>query len=167
MQGHHAHAMPTAPRPLPWLSAGRYLLLPRRRPKHRRPTPVRGRWHRRVLAYRDVTFETAAAPAGPEAQCLLLVHIRQVVGQVTFRVCETCSAGLITGVAVDERFRSSGLGTRALSHLRSRYPDVSWHTTLQERATRDLFRRMRIPTTATGPACPHTDAHREGLQLKS
>jgi hypothetical protein len=117
-----------------------------------------------VLAYRDVTFETAAAPVGPGAQCLLLVHIRQVVGEVTYRVCGTCSTGLITAVTVDERFRSSGLGTRALSHLRSRYPDVSWHTTLQERATRDLFRRMRVPTTATGAACAHTDADREGLR---
>ncbi|WP_234323832.1 GNAT family N-acetyltransferase [Streptomyces sp. NRRL F-2580] len=89
-------------------------------------------------------------------ECLLLVHIRKVVGQVHYRICPECAEGVITGVALEERFRDTGLGTRALSHLSSRHPGVSWRSTLNLRATRDLLRRMRVPTTSTAGLCPHT-----------
>ncbi|GGU01449.1 hypothetical protein GCM10010272_53090 [Streptomyces lateritius] len=92
---------------------------------------------------------------GPGEECLLLVHIRQIVGRVHYRMCPECAQGVITAVAIDERFHSTGLGTRALSHLRSRHPGIAWHSTLSRRATRDLLRRMRIPTI-TSPPCPHT-----------
>ncbi|MEU6622018.1 N-acetyltransferase [Streptomyces litmocidini] len=87
--------------------------------------------------------------------CLLLVHVRKVVGRVTYRTCEPCAEGVITEVVLDELFFGSGLGTRALAHLRSRHPDVRWRTTLDDRLTRDLLRRMRVrPVRDTG-LCPH------------
>ncbi|MEU1447602.1 N-acetyltransferase [Streptomyces mirabilis] len=85
----------------------------------------------------------------------MLVHIRKVVGRVTYRACEECAEGVITDVVLDEPFRDCGLGTRALSHLRSQHPGVTWHTTLEKRLTRDLLPRMRIPKTAVGGTCSH------------
>ncbi|MFF4170875.1 hypothetical protein [Streptomyces sp. NPDC001744] len=118
------------------------------------------RLRRRFLAYGAIEFLSTHIPdgSGPGEECLLLVHIRKVVGRVHYRMCAECSQGVITAVTVEERFRTSGLGTRALSHLRSRHPGVAWRSTLTVRATRDLLRRMRIPTTAPGALCPHADA---------
>ncbi|MFM9499575.1 N-acetyltransferase [Streptomyces galilaeus] len=96
---------------------------------------------------------SALESAGEE--CLLLVHIRKVVGRVTYRACDECAEGVITEVVLDEPFRDCGLGTRALSHLRSQHPGVTWHTTLDKRLTRDLLRRMRIPRAAVGGNCSH------------
>jgi hypothetical protein len=62
---------------------------------------------------------------------------------------------MITEVVLDEPFRDSGLGTRALSHLRSHHPGVTWRTTLDNRLTRDLLRRTRIPRVAEGGYCSH------------
>lgn len=93
---------------------------------------------------------------GPGEECLLLVHIRQVVGQVHYRICTDCAQGVITAIAIDERFHSTGLGTRALSHLRSRHPGLAWRSTLNLRTTRDLLRRMRIPTITADTHCTHT-----------
>lgn len=95
---------------------------------------------------------------GAEEECLLLVHIRKVVGRVTYRACDECAEGVITGVVIDEPFRDCGLGTRALSHLRSRHPGVAWRTTLETRLTRGLLRRMRIPRTAEEGSCSHLRA---------
>ncbi|MBT2530389.1 N-acetyltransferase [Streptomyces sp. ISL-99] len=95
------------------------------------------------------------APEGAGQDCLLLVHIRKVVGRVTYQACGQCAEGVITDVVLDEPFRDSGLGTRALSHLRSRYPGVTWRTTLDRRLTRDLLRRMRVPEASAGGNCPH------------
>ncbi|MFI8233945.1 GNAT family N-acetyltransferase [Streptomyces sp. NPDC085900] len=116
-----------------------------------------GRLRRRVLAYRAIHFLSTHIPddPGPGEECLLLVHTRQVVGQVRYRICTDCAQGVITAVVIDERFRSTGLGTRALSHLRSRHPGLTWRSTLHKRATRDLLRRMRIPTTTSATPCPH------------
>ncbi|WP_432021082.1 N-acetyltransferase [Streptomyces sp. 1222.5] len=83
------------------------------------------------------------------------MHTRQVVGQVRYRICTDCAHGVITAVVIDERFHSTGLGTRALSHLRSRHPGLTWCSTLSKRTTRDLLRRMRIPTTTSVRPCPH------------
>jgi hypothetical protein len=85
----------------------------------------------------------------------LLVHIRKVVGRVTYRACDDCAEGLITDLVLDEPFRDCGLGTRALSHLRSQHPGVTWRTTLDNRLTCDLLRRMRIPKVAEGRYCSH------------
>ncbi|WP_371237979.1 N-acetyltransferase [Streptomyces pimonensis] len=95
------------------------------------------------------------APGAAGEECLLLVHIRRVVGQVTYRTCEECAEGVITGVIIDASFRDSGLGTRALSHLRSRYPGVTWRATDGHRLTRDLLHRMRIPRAAADDHCSH------------
>ncbi|MGV9567921.1 GNAT family N-acetyltransferase [Streptomyces sp. NPDC003480] len=116
-----------------------------------------GRLRRRVLAYRAIDFLSTHIPddPGPGDECLLLVHTRQVVGQVRYRICTDCDQGVITAVVIDERFRSTGLGTRALSHLRSRHPGLTWRSTLSKRTTRDLLRRMRIPTTTSATPCPH------------
>lgn len=116
-----------------------------------------GRLRRRVLAYRAIDFLSTHIPDGPGPgdECLLLVHTRQVVGQVRYRICTDCAQGVITTVAIDERFHGTGLGTRALSHLRSRHPGLTWRSTLRKRTTRDLLRRMRIPATSSATWCPH------------
>ncbi|MEU0038361.1 GNAT family N-acetyltransferase [Streptomyces sp. NPDC006333] len=123
--------------------------------RHRRPARRGGRWHRRLLAYRGIELLPSPSPEDAREECLLLVHIRKVVGRVTYRTCDECAEGVITDVVLDEPFRDCGLGTRALSHLRSQHPDVNWHTTLDSRLTRDLLRRMRISTTAAGGTCSH------------
>ncbi|MEU6277769.1 hypothetical protein ABZ871_36045 [Streptomyces populi] len=112
---------------------------------------------RRLLAYRAIDFLSTHIPdtSGPGEECLLLVHIRQVVGQVHYRLCTDCAQGVITAVVIDERFHSTGLGTRALSHLRSRHPGLAWRSTLRKRTTRDLLHRMRIPAAASAAPCPH------------
>lgn len=128
--------------------------------KHSRRGRITGRFRRRILAYRAIEFLSTHIPdgpgSGPGEECLLLVHIRQVVGQVHYRMCADCARGVITAVAIDRRFHSTGLGTRALSHLRSRHPGIAWRSTLSMRTTRDLLRRMRIPATTSDAPCPHT-----------
>ncbi|MFI5721488.1 hypothetical protein [Streptomyces cyaneofuscatus] len=117
-----------------------------------------GRLWRRLLVYRSIEFLPSRVPGGtrPDEACLLLVHIRKVVGQVRYQLCDRCDQGVITDVALEERFRSTGLGIRALSHLRSRHPGVRWRSTLKLRATRDLLRRMSIPATGAAGSCPHS-----------
>ncbi|MGW6875928.1 hypothetical protein ACWGF3_15220 [Streptomyces xanthophaeus] len=152
MHGQHARPTgtlfgPTAQTALPAPAAA----------KHSRRGRITGRLRRRILAYRAIDFLSTHIPdhSGPGEECLLLVHIRQVVGQVHYRICTDCAEGVITGIAIDERFHSTGLGTRALSHLRSRHPGLAWRSTLNMRTTRDLLRRMRIPTTTAPTPCPH------------
>ncbi|MFC9005678.1 GNAT family N-acetyltransferase [Streptomyces microflavus] len=127
-----------------------------------------GRLRRRLLAYRSIEFLSSRIPGGPgpDAECLLLVHMRKVVGQVSYRLCDHCDQGVITDVALEERFRSAGLGTRALSHLRSRHPGVRWRSTLNLRATRDLLRRMSIPATVTAGLCPHLGDRAPGAGVR-
>ncbi|MFJ4778067.1 hypothetical protein [Streptomyces sp. NPDC088762] len=112
---------------------------------------------RRLLAYREVEFLSTRIPGdpGPGEECLLLVHIRKIVGRVHYRICLDCADAVITGIVIEERFLSTGLGTRALSHLRSRHPGISWRSTLSLRMTRDLLRRMRIPVMTADERCPH------------
>ncbi|WP_327260979.1 hypothetical protein OG444_05140 [Streptomyces sp. NBC_01232] len=109
------------------------------------------------LAYRAIEFLSGHIPdpSGPGEECLLLVHIRQVVGQVRYRICPDCARGVIAAVIIDERFHSTGLGTRALSHLRSRHPTTAWRSTATRRTARDLLRRMRIPAITSGTGCDH------------
>lgn len=127
----------------------------RRRPRHSRPDRRRGKLHRRLLAYRDVEIFHSPAPASERAQSLLLVYIRRVVGEVTYEVCERCGSGVITQVHVATPLQDSGLGTRAVSHLRACYPDVAWHSCLTQRMTRDLAHRMRLPHGRADLSCPH------------
>ncbi|MER5726900.1 hypothetical protein ABT084_00865 [Streptomyces sp. NPDC002138] len=93
---------------------------------------------------------------GPGKECLLLVHVRKVVGQVQYRICSDCAEAVITDIHIDDHFLTTGLGTRALSHLRSRHPDMTWRSTLSLRTPRDLLRRMRILPMAADRQCPHT-----------
>ncbi|MFF7176947.1 hypothetical protein [Streptomyces sp. NPDC008121] len=126
--------------------------------RHGRRGTARGRLRRRLLAYRAVEFLSSHLPGdpGPGEECLLLVHGRRVIGQVHYRICANCAAGVVTALDIDRPFHSTGLGTRALSHLRSRHPDVTWRSTLTVRTTRDLLRRMRIPVTAPDDSgCHH------------
>lgn len=128
------------------------------RARHGRRAGFGRRLRRRIVAYRDIEFCTPQVPAdaaGPEEDCLLLVHVRKVVGQIHYRVCATCDEGVITGIDIDAHLHPTGLGTRALSHLRSCHPGVAWRSTLTLRTTRDLLRRMSIPTTAQGTRCVH------------
>ncbi|MFI0908331.1 N-acetyltransferase [Streptomyces sioyaensis] len=95
------------------------------------------------------------APTSERAQSLLLVYIRRVVGEVTYEVCEHCASGVITQVDVATPLQDSGLGTRAVAHLRACYPDVTWRSCLAQRMTRDLAPRMRLPNDGAGLSCPH------------
>lgn len=125
--------------------------------KHGRRGGFARRLRRRILAYRAIEFCSTRVPgatAGPEEDCLLLVHVRKVVGEIHYRTCTACGEGVITGVAIDELLLSTGLGTRALSHLRSRHPGLSWRSTLTLRTTRDLLRRMRVPVGGDA-VCAH------------
>jgi hypothetical protein len=151
MQGNQTYAMSNA-HGRPGLGAGAQR---RAEGRHRRSGRRGGRWHRRLLAYRGIEMLPSPAPEGAGKECLLLAHVRKVVGRVTCRACSECAEGVITDVVLDEPFRDSGLGTRALSHLHSQYPGVTWRTTLDARLTRDLLRRMRIPKAAGGVNCFH------------
>ncbi|MFF3089871.1 hypothetical protein ACFVRB_33235 [Streptomyces nojiriensis] len=126
--------------------------------KHSRRSRISGRLRRRILVYRAIDFLSARIPdaSGPGEECLLLVHIRQVVGQVRYRICPNCARGVITAVIIDERFHGAGLGARALSHLRSRHPTTAWRSTVTRRTARDLLRRMRFPTITYDTSCDHT-----------
>ncbi|MFJ3842039.1 hypothetical protein ACIPY6_42000 [Streptomyces sp. NPDC090054] len=154
MRGQHARPTstvfgpaPTAPTPPPGQVGA----------KHSRRGGITGRLRRRLLAYRAIDFLSTHIPdhSGPGEECLLLVHVRQVVGQVHYRICSNCAQGVITALVIDERFRGTGLGNRALSHLRSRHPGLAWRSTLRLRTTPDLLRRMIIPTTTAATYCPH------------
>ncbi|MFC8587587.1 hypothetical protein ACFUGD_24000 [Streptomyces sp. NPDC057217] len=125
--------------------------------RHSRPGRIATRLRRRIAVYGAIEFLSTHDPddPGPGEECLLLVHDRRVVGEIDYRMCARCAQGVITGVTLDERFHGSGLGTRALSHLRARHPGTAWRSTLTLRATRDLLRRMRIPTADPGPFCAH------------
>ncbi|MEU9256706.1 N-acetyltransferase [Streptomyces sp. NPDC048270] len=79
-----------------------------------------------------------------------MVHVRKVVGQIHYRTCTTCGEGVITGIHIDHRLLPTGIGTRALSHLHSRHPGITWRSTLTLRTTPDLLRRMRIPVGTVG-----------------
>ncbi|MFD6109169.1 hypothetical protein ACFWG0_03545 [Streptomyces yangpuensis] len=125
--------------------------------RHRRRGRLGRWWRRRILAYRDIEFLSTHIPGdpGPGQECLLLVHVRKIVGQVHYRICTDCGQGLITGIDIDGNLVSSGLGNRALSHLRARHPGMSWRSTLSLRTTRDLLRRMRIPAASADVPCVH------------
>ncbi|MGW0749125.1 hypothetical protein [Streptomyces sp. NPDC002587] len=149
------HARPTSPLTFRSARGGE---APRRGARHGRRGGLGKRLRRRILAYRDIELLSTHVPGdtGPGAECLLLVHVRKVVGQIHYRICTACGEGVITGIAIDERLHSTGLGTRALSHLRSRHPGTAWCSTLTLRTTRDLLRRMRIPAASAGVGCAHT-----------
>ncbi|MFD8860554.1 hypothetical protein [Streptomyces vinaceus] len=128
--------------------------------RHGRRAGFVRRLRRRIFAYRDIELLPSHIPgiideAGAQQECLLLVHVRKVVGQVHYQACARCGEGVITDVDIDEAFHSTGLDHRAVSHLRSRHPDITWYSTLTRRTTRDLLRRMRILST-TG--CAHIGA---------
>nr|WSX53741.1 hypothetical protein OG409_35360 [Streptomyces sp. NBC_00974] len=152
------HARPALVRPAPETAASWHAA------RHGRRGGFARRLRRRILAYRDIEFLSSHIPgiadgsgAGPQEECLLLVHIRKVVGQVHYQACADCGQGVITGVDIDQPFHSSGLDTRALSHLRARHPDLTWRSTLTRRTTRNLLRRMRIPTADLAhTGCAHT-----------
>ncbi|MFJ4878571.1 hypothetical protein ACIP93_25665 [Streptomyces sp. NPDC088745] len=153
MHGRHARHAPSTP-PYASASAGG----PGAKHSRRRGRTT-GRLRRRLLAYRAVDFRDTHIPQAPSGraseECLLLVHVRRVVGQVHYRMCERCARGVITDISIDEHFHKTGLGTRALSHLRARHPGVTWRNTLTGRSTRDLVRRMCIPPGDAQP-CAHT-----------
>ncbi|MBM7168664.1 N-acetyltransferase [Streptomyces sp. G44] len=79
---------------------------------------------------------------------------RRIVGRLDYEVCEECASGVVTHAQVSGPLQDSGLGTRAVSHLRAYYPDVAWHSRLTRRLARDLARRMRLPQGFAGP-CTH------------
>ncbi|MGW8724829.1 hypothetical protein ACWGNF_02190 [Streptomyces sp. NPDC055808] len=130
--------------------------------RHRRRRGLGRRLRRRLFAYRDIEFLSTHVPGapGPGEERLLLVHIRRVVGQIHYRTCGLCAEGTITGIDIEEDLHRAGLDTRALSHLRSRHPGITWHSTRALRTRRDLLRRMRIPTVGADNACGH--AERQG-----
>ncbi|MFE5521493.1 hypothetical protein ACFQ9Q_27785 [Streptomyces virginiae] len=154
---HGQHARPTSD-PFGPAPAARTPPSGRAGAEHSRRNRISGRLRRRILTYRGIEFLPAHVPdpTGPGEECLLLVHIRKVVGQLRYRICPDCARGVITAVVIDERFHSAGLGTRALSYLRSRHPTTAWRSTATRRTARDLLRRMRIPVITSSPAWDHT-----------
>ncbi|MEV7415659.1 hypothetical protein [Streptomyces sp. NPDC089919] len=118
------------------------------------------RLRRRLLAYRAIDFLSTHLPGttGPDDECLLLVHARQVVGEVRYRLCPTCARGTITAIDIQERFRRSGLDVRALAHLRSRHPGLTWSPPVVAPATDRLRRRPRIWAPAPPAPCRHVSA---------
>ncbi|MFI0240585.1 hypothetical protein [Streptomyces sp. NPDC016845] len=125
--------------------------------RHARARRRRGKLHRRLLAYRDVRIVHSPAPAA-SADSLLLVYTRRIVGRLTYEVCEECASGVITEMYVASPLQDSGLGMRAVAHLRACYPDVAWRSRLTRRTTRDLVHRMRLPYTETARTCAHKEA---------
>ncbi|MFJ6793173.1 hypothetical protein [Streptomyces sp. NPDC091268] len=118
---------------------------------------VTGPLHRRYTAHRSIAFQSTHLPGNSgagEEECLLLVHVRRVVGRVHYRICVDCAQGVISAVTLEERFRRTGLGHRALAHLRFRHPGIAWHSTLSLRTTRALLRRMPLPAAPDTP-CAH------------
>ncbi|MFI7388122.1 hypothetical protein [Streptomyces sp. NPDC049813] len=132
----------------------------RRTSRHARARRRRGRLHRRLLAYREVQIVHAPAPLAG-ADSLLLVHTRRIVGQLTYELCEQCASGVITELQVTSPLQDSGLGTRAVAHLRACYPDIAWRSGLTQRMTRDLSRRMGLRRTGAGRTCVHSSSRQE------
>lgn len=106
------------------------------------------RLRRRIRAHHDIDILSSYIPGdgvgAGAGKCLLLVRVRKVVGQIHYRACTSCGEGVITAVDIDEPYQSTGrhLHTRALSHLRFRHPDLTWHSTTSERSTRRLLHRL-------------------------
>lgn len=125
--------------------------------RNRRKARITGRLRLRIIAYRDIEFLSSRTPgdAGGGEEYLLLVHVRKVVGRVDYRICTACTEAVITGVVIEERFHDTGLGTRALAHLRFRHPGMAWRSTPGLPTTRDVKRRMRIPTKGADGLCSH------------
>ncbi|MHA4772957.1 hypothetical protein L1085_000410 [Streptomyces sp. MSC1_001] len=69
-----------------------------------------------------------------------LVHVRQAVGQVYYRICTDCAQGVITALTLDERF----LGQRA-GHPGAQFAKF----TLEADARRRLLERPQ-PAPSTG-----------------
>ncbi|MEU9473606.1 hypothetical protein AB0D78_45115 [Streptomyces avermitilis] len=125
--------------------------------RHRRKARIAGRLRLRIIACRDIEFLSSRTPghAGGGEEYLLLVHVRKVVGRVDYHICTACTEAVITGVVIEERFHDTGLGARALAHLRFRHPGMAWRSTLRLPTPRDLKRRMRIPTDGEDGLCSH------------
>ncbi|KPI20601.1 hypothetical protein OV450_0067 [Actinobacteria bacterium OV450] len=155
MQAQHARLKSTLSGPAPTVpspsrSAGG---------KHARHGGLTARLRRRLLAYKAVDFLSTHIPdtSGPGEECLLLVNVRQVVGQVRYRFCPSCACGVIIAITINKPFRNTGLGTRALSHLRARHPGTTWLSAPDTGVgiEDDLLLRMRMPTVTSAPPCPH------------
>ncbi|MFD3700338.1 hypothetical protein ACFWUZ_30135 [Streptomyces sp. NPDC058646] len=124
----------------------------------------RARLQRRIRAQRDIDILSPYVPGAGDVteECLLLVHVRKVVGQISYRTCTACAEGVITAVDIDEPYHSSRprLNTRVLSHLRFRHPHLTWHDTTAGHSTRNLLHRLSrvTPTPAPTPSsrCLHT-----------
>ncbi|WP_329192496.1 MULTISPECIES: hypothetical protein [unclassified Streptomyces] len=153
MPGEHARPTSTLFRSAP-ASRG---VLPAHGGRHSRRASFAARLRRKLLAYREIEFLSPGGRRSPATgeECLLLVHVRKVVGEIRYRICSTCAESVITSVDIEERFRAAGLGIRALCHLRSRHPGTTWRSTPRLRGTSDLLRRMRIPVATAEVPCPH------------
>ncbi|WP_199816612.1 hypothetical protein [Streptomyces griseus] len=151
MQGHHAR-LRSIPSFRPALPASRPAAA-----RHARRDGFAVRLRRRIRAYTSVEFLSTHIPGttGPGQERLLLVNGSQVVGQVRYQLCPPCAHGVITAITLSEPFRDTGLGTRALSHLRARHPGTAWQSTTSTDVEDDLLLRMRIPALASPPSCPH------------
>ncbi|MGX5187791.1 hypothetical protein ACWKT5_34860 [Streptomyces avermitilis] len=125
--------------------------------RHRRKARITGRLRLRMIAYRDVEFLSSRTPGdtGGGEEYLLLVHVRKVVGRVDYRICTACAEAVVTGVVIEERFHDTGLGARALAHLRFRHPGMAWRSALGLPTTRDFKRRMRLPAKGEDGLCSH------------
>ena len=124
--------------------------------RHRLLGHRKGDWRRRLLAYSEVEL---VHPGGrtPVTRSVCSWSTCARWWATWTSACASCAEAVITDVLIEKQFHRSGLGTRALSHLRARYPGVVWRTTLDRRGTRDLMRRMRVPRQAEGKRCSHAN----------
>lgn len=156
MPGEHARPTSTLFRSAPAPHAA----LPTPGGRHSRRETFAARLRRKLRAYREIEFLSSGGPGNPGTgeECLLLVHVRKVVGEIHYRICSTCAESVITSLDIEEHFRAAGLGIRALCHLRSRHPGTTWRSTPRLRGTSDLLRRMRIPVASAEVPCLHFHA---------
>jgi hypothetical protein len=56
---------------------------------------------------------------------------RRIIGTMQYQLCPECRIGHILKIAIDDRYKGYGLGTRTVLRLHNAYPGYVWHTTAQ------------------------------------
>ena len=81
------------------------------------------------------------------------------LGDVIFGVCRQCRIGLLYKISIDSEWHCCGFGRRALSHLETLHPNLTWYTTAQYQSARAFYDRYRqdsnSPWAENQRPCPH------------
>ncbi|MFJ2022567.1 hypothetical protein ACIODW_01975 [Streptomyces sp. NPDC087897] len=86
---------------------------------------------------------------------MLLVHHRKVVGEISYRLCTRCPAGLLTTTRIVIPLPERSVARRVLSHLRFRHPDRTW---LPSASPARTGRNLRGRTVGSALCPGHTEA---------